>query len=116
MTPEQYTIRVAASQHGLISRQQALELGLSEKQLQTLLERGRWRSVRPGAYAVGGAPETNHMQLLAACMAAGNGAVGSHRASVWTWGLDGSIGRPLEITVEASRGPVLPGVIVHITK
>src|SRR5436190_5416615 len=116
MTPEQDAIRVAASQHGLLSRTHALRLGISERQLQWLLERARWQPVRPGVYAVGGVPVTKHMTLLAACLAAGSEALASHRAAAWTWRYDPFDSCPLEILVEHKRGPVLPDVIVHHTQ
>src|SRR3954469_14472274 len=99
MTPEQHAIRVAASHHGLISRPQATELGVTDKQMQTLLETGRWRAVRPGVYAVGGIPVTTHMTLLAACLAAGADAVASHRAAAWLWAFEGFSTTPTELTV-----------------
>src|SRR3954470_18744918 len=116
MTPEQHAIRVAASQHGLISRPHATMLGVTEKQLQHLLQLGRWRAVRPGVYAVGGIPVTTHMTLLAAGLAAGADAVASHRAAAWLWGFEGFSTAPTELTVASNRGPGLADVIVHHSK
>ena len=87
---------------GRVAGEQGTDVGITERQLQWLLERGRWHAVRPGVYAVGGVPVTKHMTLLAACLAAGSDAVASHRAAAWTWGYDPFDSCPLEVGLHCS--------------
>ena len=107
--------RLAAGQHSLAQRMQALELGMTARQLHDRLGSGLLVPVHPGVYRLPGAARTTEQALLAACMAAGPGAVGSHRSAAGLWGLRGvEMGDP-EITVPGSRRPELRGVRVHRT-
>ena len=114
---EQDLIRVAASQYGLLERTQALELGMTARMIQTNLDRGWWSNPHPGVYVVGGAPETRHRDVLAACMASGPEATASHRAAAWVWRSEGfTASTPVEIVVPEGRGPRAKGVILHRTR
>ena len=57
--------RLARRQYGLISHDQAVELGLSAQQIRTLVATGAWRVERRGVYVVGGAPPSWEQTLLA---------------------------------------------------
>src|SRR5438270_711211 len=95
----------------------AIRLGATREFIQTRLDRGAWRLVYPGVYVVGGAPDTPHQRLVAACLAAGPDAVASHRAAGWVWRYDGfEHPGPLEITFVEGRGPLRQGVILHRTR
>lgn len=59
----------AARQGGVLTRRQALELGLSPAQVVTALRRGSWTALRHGVYATVEVPATGtpqHLALLAA--------------------------------------------------
>lgn len=101
---------LAASQHGLLTRARALA-GLTEGQVRRRLESGRWVRMYRNVYRICGAPVTELQLLLAAVLAAGAGAVASHRAAAWLWGFDDE--PSLEVTVPANRGPRLASVTVH---
>jgi hypothetical protein len=102
-----------ARQHGLITRRQALDLGLTRHQIQYRLDRELWRSIDTGVYLNTAVPPTSATRLLAVCL--GTGAVVSHRSAGRLWALDGvRPGRP-EVTVEAHRGLVRRHVRVHET-
>jgi hypothetical protein len=59
-------------------------------------------------YRICGAPVTELQLLVAAVFAAGAGAVASHRAAAWLWGLDDDDDElSLEVTVPVNRGPRL---------
>src|SRR4051794_13896340 len=79
---------IASCHHGLISRQQAYELGASKHYVECQLRSGAWRRLHADVYVVGGAPETHARKLVAACYAAED-AVASHRAGGWVWRSDG---------------------------
>jgi very-short-patch-repair endonuclease len=106
------TDRLFAGQHGLITRKQALEAGLSSRSIQHCLATGSWRQVHRGVYGLGGAPSTWHQRVLAACMAGGPSAAASHRSAATLWELPvGTEG--VELTIPETRHIEIPGVIVH---
>ena len=78
---------------------------------------GRWIStgrlivVHPSVYRLAGSPPSWEQQLLASVMAAGDGAVASHRSAAGLWGILAAEG--VELTVPARRRTRLPGMIVH---
>ena len=97
------TAALAVRQHGLFTRHQALARGVTPKMLAGGLAKGHWARVRRGVYRMAGAPVTELQALLAAVLAAGPGAVASHRAAAWLWGLADELF--LEVTVPKSRDP-----------
>src|SRR5829696_7610454 len=112
MDPDAALAALGALQHGVVDRADARECGLTRAAIQWRLESGRLLSPHPGVYVFPGAPDTWHQRLLAACRAAGAGAVASHRAAAQLWDLlDGR--DHVEITVARSKGPVPFGVVVH---
>lgn len=72
---------LAAKQHGVFARWQALQVGVSRTQLQDRVTTGLWRRVLPAVYLVAGAPEDWRQQLHAALLWAGPGAALSHRTA-----------------------------------
>jgi hypothetical protein len=104
----------SGKQHGLVTRAQALTV-YSLDQLEHLLSTGQLYRVRDGVYGVTGCPQSWRQQLLAACLAAGPGAVASFRAAAALWELEGFRSDLLEITVPWRRRRRHPGVIVHNT-
>jgi very-short-patch-repair endonuclease len=103
---------LAATQHGVVTRQQLFDLGLPRHAIDDRLGTGRLRRVHAGVYLVRGHALSWPAPLVAACLAAGPQAVASHRAAAFLHGLEGT--RPLvELTVPLGRGPELAGVVVH---
>lgn len=102
--------RLAARQHGLFTRRQATELGLSAKQIEGGARSGRWHRVHRGVYRMAGAPVTELQSVLGAVLAAGAGAMASHRSAAWLWGLTDDV--RLEVTGRLQRFPG-GGVTVH---
>ena len=101
---------LAGSQHGLVTRTQALST-LSTKQLEGWVDRRVLVPVRPGVYRFRGVPESWEQRLLAACLAADG--VASHRAAARVWGVEGVASLRLEITVSLGQVVRLPGVRAH---
>jgi hypothetical protein len=116
-TPERRLWRSSSAQHGVFSRGQALEAGISASAIGRRLATGAWVSVRPAVYRLAGTPETWHQTLMAACLWAGEGAVVSHVAAGRLWGLEGlagnASGEPIELTVAFGTQRRAPGVVVH---
>jgi hypothetical protein len=67
---------LAARQHGVVAHSQ---LDLGRGTVRRWVERGRLLRLYPGVFAVGHARLTQHGRWLAAVLAAGAGAVLSHR-------------------------------------
>ena len=107
--------RLAAGQYSLAHRKQALDLGMTSRQLHDRLESGLLVPVHQGVYRLAGAARSSEQALLAACMAAGRGAVASHRSAAALWALRGVEADTPEIAFPGTRRPELRGVLVHRT-
>ena len=105
---------VARRQDGLVTTWQLAELGFSKRQLRALVAQGQLVPVRRGVFRLCGVPPSWHTSALAAVLAAGGGAVLSHRSAAVLWGLlerSESTG-PIEITKQ--RHSRLTGVVTHV--
>jgi very-short-patch-repair endonuclease len=104
--------RLAAGQHGALSRRQLLDAGVAAHVVGYRLRAGLLVAVHPGVYRVASSPVTWHQRIMAATLAAGPGAVASHRAAAFLHGLDGVDPRP-DVTVPRQRAPRSAGIVVH---
>jgi hypothetical protein len=102
---------VAADQHGVVSRRQALDAGLTPRMIERRVSSGRWRVVLPGVYVLRPVPPSWHQRLTAAVLSGGPLAVVSHRSAAALWELDGFEGQPVEISV--TTGQRVAGAVVH---
>lgn len=110
--PEVKCLRLAATQHGVVSRTQAKQCGVSARQIEARLASGRWQRVMPAVYRVEGSPPTWRQQLKAASLWAGSGFAISHHAAAALWGFARYPEGPLELTLTRfSRAPA--GVVLH---
>ncbi len=75
------------------------------------VDMGRWERSHLGVYRVAGAPASWRQDLMAACLAAGEGAMASHRSAARLWGLIGE--EVLEVSILRPGCHRLPGVVVH---
>lgn len=103
--------RVAARQHGLVTRAQLLKVGLSPWMIDRRIAAGRLHAVHRGVYAVGHPLLTRRGRELAAVMACGPGAVLSHQSAAALLGLMSWGGR-IHVTAPRSRG-AHGRVVVH---
>jgi Protein of unknown function (DUF559) len=104
---------LVASQHGVVSRGQLLELGFNAKAIRHRISAGRLRLVRRGVYAVGRPLISQHGRWLAAVLACGPEAVLSHETAAALWRI-----RPfrrdrveVSVPVHVPRSPA--GIVVH---
>ena len=102
--------RLAATQHGVVAREQLLAAGLSRNVVDYRLTKKVLVPVHAGVYRLAGTRPTWHQRIMAATLA--TGAVASHRAAAFLHGLEGIVPR-LEVTVGRGRSPRPPGVLVH---
>jgi len=101
-----------ATRLGLITRPRLLSSGVTDHDIIGRLARGSLRPIHPGVYATFGTPLDYRAQVLAACLAAGEGAVASHRSALWMWDLlEGE--QPVEVTAPRSSHPVPGGFVLH---
>lgn len=76
---------LAVAQHGVASRSQLRELGLSEGAIESGVRLGRLHRVHQGVYAVGYPGLTQQGRLMAATLASGPRAVLSHCCAAGLW-------------------------------
>jgi hypothetical protein len=108
-------VAIARTQHGLVTRAQALDHGASDATIHRRVASGRWDRVRPGVYALGAAPSTWTQRVLAAVLAVGIGTLASHRTAARLWELVDRSGR-IELLIGDDRHLSPPGVEVHRTR
>jgi hypothetical protein len=112
--PDRACEELASRQYGLITRVQAIELGLTERQIRTRKSSTVWDSLLPNVFRVAGAPESWMQRLCAACLWAGDTAVASHYAAGALWQLDGYFQGRIEISSSKFlRAPTKMAVTVH---
>lgn len=105
---------LGASQHWAISRAQLLELGFHPQAITYRLQRGRLHRTRwPGVYAVGRPHLPRTGILMAAILAAGEGASLSDRGATELWALLPILPGDIDITVPPHRHPRRPGIRMH---
>lgn len=103
--------KLAAGQHSVVTRQQALSLGMTARQIDRRVDVGGLIVLHRSTYGLAGSRPTYERALMAACLATGGAA--SHRAAAHLWGLRGLEEAPVEITVSDRRHPRLHGVTIH---
>lgn len=87
-----------------MARRQLLALGLGEDAIDHRLSNGRLLRLERGVYAVGHAELRREGRMLAVVLAAGDGAVLSHRSAAGLWGLRPSGGSFVELTAPGRGG------------
>jgi Transcriptional regulator, AbiEi antitoxin/Protein of unknown function (DUF559) len=101
------------SQHGVVTRNQLLAIGVSRHAIAHRLAEGRLHTVMRGVYAVGRPELTEHGRWMAAVLRVGSGAVLSHETAAVAWGIRPSSGKPIEVSVPEHRSVSAPGIRVH---
>lgn len=94
-----------AGHHGVITREKALELGLTKFQVERRLRDGTWRRLYRDIYQSADHADGPEARLLAACLVGGPSAVASHRSAGWLWGLLPSPPARAAVTVPRDRRP-----------
>lgn len=102
---------IAAEQHGVVSRAQALATGMTPREIQHRLSSGKWQSALPGTYVPLAVPRSWHQDLAAACLWAGEASAISHRAAAALWELDPF--RPGLVELTTSRWIRSSDIVIH---
>lgn len=108
--PDHAAARLAAKQHGLLSRADAIGVGLSDRQIRVRLASRGWNPVVRGVYALPGSSPGWQRDVHAACLATG-GAASHISAAALHRLLDASM--VPHVTVPASASARTPLARVH---
>ena len=104
----------AARHHGLVTIAAAADLNISRDTWFRGIKAGLLIRVHPGVARVVGVPVTREQMILAAVLAAGDGAVASHRSAAFLWGVTRPVDDPIDIILpNRHRQATLAGVVTH---
>ncbi len=101
--PELAIARLAARQHGVVTRGQLLDAGLGRRAIEHRAAAGRLYRLHRGVYGVGYVPASPNARAIAAVFACGPGAVVSHRSAALLWELVESAPGAVDVTAPAAR-------------
>jgi very-short-patch-repair endonuclease len=105
------------SQHGVVTRQQALDAGFGEDVIERRLQSGTWRRLHRGVYATFTGALSREAKLWAAVFWAGSGATVSRETAAELHGLIDKPTAKIHVSVPAERRPgqhrPMRGVVVH---
>ena len=104
-------VRYALSNGGVITRSEALALGMSSTTIQRRLAAGHLVSVGRGTYVLPGILQSEVALLRAATSALD--AVASHESAARLHGVEGLDPRQIAVSVPIRRSNRFPGVVVH---
>jgi hypothetical protein len=102
---------LARRQHGVVTHEQLLELGVSASAIGRWAKRGRLHRVHRGVYAVGHLSLTRHGRFMAAVLVCGDGAALSHFSAAVVWGMLEDRGQAIHVTAEKRRR--VRGLVMH---
>jgi hypothetical protein len=114
--------RLARQQHAVLTTHDIRRLGLTDQRLRRAVDRGELERVHPHIYRVAAAPRTWEQRVLLAVLAAGPGALASHRTAAALWGLDGStrgvpeLVSPRHLRSRAGLGRVHESTDLHLAE
>lgn len=103
--------QIAARQHGLITRRQALDVGFTADSIQSRRRSGRWVTVEVGVYRLRGVPATWKSRVLALCLALDG--IASHRTAAALQRVEGFPPNLVEVSVPRGRSVPRHGVVIH---
>src|SRR4051794_33214762 len=112
LTPRSLDAAIAAlaeRQHGVVERAQLLAARVGRRAIDHRLATGRLHPIHRGVYAVGHSVLSTPGRWTASVLAAGPGAVLSHRAAAALWAI--RAGTTIEVTAPTRRRR--PGIIIH---
>jgi predicted transcriptional regulator of viral defense system len=107
---------LAARQHGIATRRQLLELGLSRDGIRRRLEMARLHPVHAGVYSVGHPLLSLKGRWIAAVLACGTDALLSHRSAAAHHGIAEAYGRDIDVLVPGRKVSPRRGIRVHCVR
>jgi very-short-patch-repair endonuclease len=104
----------AKDHHGLVTRRAAVDAGISVRTWYREIERGHLEPVHPGVCRMFGAATTPEQHIHAAVLAAGKGAMASHRSAARLWGIPRPDDEPIDLILpRRTREATIVGAAVH---
>jgi hypothetical protein len=105
--------KLAAAQHGVISRKQMRALGMTDDVIDHEIRLGRLHRVFRGVYALGHPRADERSRLMAAVLACGKGTVISHRSAAALLELIDKGPVVIDVIAPGSRGRKIDGIRFH---
>jgi len=102
-----------ALQRGVLSRSQALELGVGPKAVRSRVLAGHWQRMHRGVYAAFSGEPGREAQLWAALRRAGPDAVLSHHSAAELSSLITTPNPVIHVSVPRQQHRLIPGIVVH---
>lgn len=116
MTESARIREIAATQHGLLTRRQAREAGLSKKALRRRLLSGNLAFVTPRVLKIGGSATSRWQSVMAGVLDVGPAALASHLTAAAMWGVPDVPLEPVDVSVERCvRRNQAPVRVHHLT-
>lgn len=114
-TPDKRASKIAARQHGTISRAQLEGCGVGSKAITIRVRKGQLNRIHRGVYAVVSPQALSwHGRWMAAVLACGEGAVLSHGSAASLWGLLKPIEGPIHVSIPSTSGrKTRRGIHIH---
>jgi len=109
------TEALAVTQHGLVTREQAIARGLTPEGIRHRVRKHRWHPVVRGVFRLSGAVDTPRQRAMVAVLASGRFAVLSHRSAAALHGLPGFSLDPPTVSVPRHGRRSLVGVRIEET-
>jgi len=106
---------VAEWQAGVVSRQQLLAAGVTQKVIERRLKRGDWQQLNRGVYALFTGSPGRPAWLWAAVLRAGPGAALSYTTAAELHKLIDDEAEAIHVTVPSTRRTEASGIVVHIS-
>lgn len=105
--------RLAANQHGVVSRRQLLALGFSGEAIEHRRRTRRLHMVHRGVYAWGREQLSRHGVWMAAVLCGGDAAVLSHRSAAELWGVLPPASGAIHLSVPGLRSRRRRDILIH---
>ncbi len=100
-------------QHGVVTRRQLYDLGLSAHAIEHRLAKGRLHSIGRGVYAVGRPELSQQGRWMAAVLSCGASAVLSHASAAAAWKIRRVTPGPVDVSVPRASYPRRAGIRAH---
>jgi very-short-patch-repair endonuclease len=105
--------RLATRQSGVVGRKQLVAMGFTNDEIRRRLQARRLIRIHQGVFAVGHEDLSDRGRCVAALIAAGPGAVLSHRTALALWRLTPSMPQLIEVTLTTRRPRQRRGIKVY---
>lgn len=104
---------LANRQLSLFTRRQARACGMSDKQVDAGTAAAWWRRVENSVFLMAGVRYTWRHQVMAKCLAAGDGAVATSVTGARLFNASGATSKEIHLLVPADRRPRVKGAVIH---